>query len=51
MRIKIHYTINEVDDTAIFDDLSIDNIQSQINYFMDKRGIDATKNNCWSEVI
>ena len=54
MKIKVHFTIGEYgeyDDEIIFEGKSIEELKPIILREMERRGLDQSKNNLWSEVI
>lgn len=51
MRHKIHFTIDEYTDDYVVEGDTIEEVQKANRVEMEKRGLTAEKNNCWSEEI
>ena len=51
MKYKIHFEVDEVEDSIDIMGDTIKDIQEIVAMEMKKRGLDSDKNNCWSEEI
>jgi hypothetical protein len=51
MTMKIHYTIGGYEDCYTLSADTIEEILEKNKVEMEKRGLDAVKNDCWSEEI
>ena len=49
--IKIHYEIGDYEDSLILSGDSVEEIKEKVVSEMQRRGLDADKNNCWSETL
>jgi len=51
MTFKIHYFQHGVEGSVVIAGRSVREVQEKVKCFMEIRGLDSAKNNCWSEEI
>lgn len=49
MRFRIHFTVGTDEDSFVVSGESVEEIQAATAQELSRRGLDADKNDCWSE--
>ena len=49
MSYRIHFTVGKYDDSFIVSGETVEDIANAANAELERRGLDAKRNNCWSE--